>query len=290
MKPAAFEYHRPSDLDEALSCLARLGPRAKVLAGGQSLVPMLNLRLAQAAHLVDLNDLIEWQFMRQSDRGLEIGFLTRHVQVADSALVRSVCPLMSRVVGTIGHDAIRHRGTMGGSLANADPAAQWVLLAMTLEAEVQLRGPSGERTLKAEDFLLSAMSTSLRPDELLVQARWPVAGPSETAAYEMFNRRHGDYAVAAVAMTLRMAQGRVQALRIGVAGLSEMPVRMRDAERQYLGAEPDQAWQAALADAVATGVTPAPDARLPAAYRRDLVRELTRRCLRTCLSSQEIHA
>lgn len=291
MKPAPFTYHRAPSLDAALTVLATHGAQAKPLAGGQSLVPMMNLRLAQPAHLVDLNDLLEWQRIWEEPEHLVLGFLNRHHQVAQSERVKALCPLMAQMVQTIGHEPIRHRGTLGGSLANADPAAQWVLLAITLEAEICLRSTQGERWLPAREFFLAAMTTAARADELLVAIRVPKARAGEVHAYEMFNRRHGDYALAAVALTLEVHDGVVRTLRLGVAGGTPVPQGLHALAPAFCAQVPDAAWCARLAQAVRDAFTPDDDPEVPATYRRDLVHTLTLRALASATSSlQKVHA
>lgn len=283
MKPAAFEYHRPSSLTEVLQLLARFGAQARVLAGGQSLVPMLNMRLAQPAHLIDVNDLTEWEKVIDRGQALELGFLTRHRQLAESALIRAHCPLVAQVARTIGHFPIRQRGTLGGSLCNADPVAQLCLMAVTLDAEMMLARGAGRRSVRAGDFFKAAMSTDLQPDELLVGLRVPKFQPQEASAYRMFNRRHGDYAIVAAAVTLRIASGKVDALRVGVAGTSPVPRRLPAVEDAFRGQAPSAQWVDAVARSVAAAVDPEDDAQVPARYRRQLAQELTVRALNRCL-------
>jgi carbon-monoxide dehydrogenase medium subunit len=283
MKPAAFEYHRPTSLAEVLALLARLGLQAKVVAGGQSLVPVLNMRLAQPAHLIDLNDLTEWEKVVDHGDVLELGFLTRHRQLAESALVRQHCPLVAQVAQTIGHFPIRQRGTLGGSLCNADPVAQLCLMAITLDAHMLLARDGSRRSVRARDFFKAAMSTDLQPDELLVGLRVPKLQPQEASAYRMFNRRHGDYAIVASAVTVRLAAGQVEALRLGISGTSPVPLRLSSVEDAYRGQAPTAPWVDAVAKAVAAAVEPEDDPQIPAAYRRQLAQEMTARALTRCL-------
>ena len=194
MKPAAFEYLRPASLAEALGQLARGGEGAKLIAGGQSLGPMMNMRLAQPRQLVDLNDLTELSYAREQGGWVEVGALTRHYQVAESPVVRELCPLLAQAAQTIGHYAIRQRGTLGGSLAHADPAAQFVLAAITLGARLKLVREGGQREVAAADFFLGPMTTALAPGELLLSTLWPKVRAGEGAALRLFNRRRGDYA------------------------------------------------------------------------------------------------
>lgn len=290
MKPAAFTYHRPASLDEALALLADLGPEAKALAGGQSLAPMLNMRLASPAHLVDLNDLTEFARIRDDGAGLEVGALVRHHQLATSAQVRSRCPLLALSAQTIGHYAIRQRGTLGGSLAHADPAAQLVLAAITLDARITLVRRGGRRVLAARDFFLSAMTTALAPDELLLSVHFPCAARNEAAALRLFNRRHGDFALVSVATTVALEGGQVSRLRLGLGGVAPVPLRLDELTQAFERQRPDAAWVQALAEAAAAAVLPEDDPRVPAAYRRELTRTLTERAVSRALEKMETQA
>lgn len=289
MKPAAFTYHRPSSLDEALALLADLGPEAKPLAGGQSLAPMLNMRLASPTHLVDLNDLSEFGRIRDDGDGLEVGALVRHHQLATSAQAWARCPLLPLAAQTIGHYAIRQRGTLGGSLVHADPAAQLVLAAITLDARITLVRRGGRRVLAARDFFQSAMTTALAPDELLLSVHFPAAR-HEAAALRLFNRRHGDFALVSVATTVALEGDQVSRLRLGVGGVAPVPLRLDELTSAFEQQRPDAAWVQALAEAAAAAVQPEDDPRVPAAYRRELTRTLTERALARALEKLETQA
>lgn len=291
MKPAAFTYHRPASLEEALALLAQFGPLAKPLAGGQSLAPMLNMRLAAPAHLVDLNDLSEHGRIRDDGDAVDVGFLARHHQLAESPLLARHCPLLPQAARTIGHYAIRQRGTLGGSLSHADPAAQLALVAVTLDARLTLASARGRREVAARDFFLGAMTTALAPDELLLSARFPKFAPGESSAWRMFSRRHGDYALVAVAATVSVQAGRVARVRLGLGGVAPTPQRLDDVVQGFEGRVPDADWQAGLADAVGRAVAPEDDVRVPADYRRELARSLTARALARALERmQEVPA
>lgn len=249
---------------------------------------MLNLRLSQPSHLIDLNDLCEWERISCRDGYLEIGFLTRHAQIAASSVVQKHCPLLAHMAHTIGHDAIRHRGTIGGSLSHADPAAQLALMAVTLDARLHVVSADSKRTLPARDFFIAAMTTALQANELLIQVDVPVFQPGEAGGYAMFNRRHGDYALVAVALTLRLDAGKVAHMRLGISGVADKPLRLPELERQFVGTCPDDAWQTQLAQAVRASVQPEDDAQIPARYRQDLAQEMTLRALRHALSEQRM--
>lgn len=282
MKPAAFDYHRPRDLQEALTLLAQLakeGVDARVIAGGQSLAPMLNMRLAQPQVLVDINALQDLAQLREHGQQVEVGALVRHAQVAASPLLRESCPILPVMAATIGHYVIRQRGSFGGSLSQADPAAQMVLAAITLDAQIVLRTASGERCLPAAGFLLSPMETALKEGELLVAARFPKMQPGDGFAYRMFNRRRGDYALAAVAVVLGMNQGKVTRLQLGVAQGTQMPRRYPGLESKYLGQAPGAAWADALAQELAGVLDVEDHGRVPADYLRELVTGLAGQAL-----------
>jgi carbon-monoxide dehydrogenase medium subunit len=274
VKPAPFRYHRPQSLGEALALLAEFGADAKLIAGGQSLGPMMNMRLVQPAELIDVNALSGLDRIEDGPDALEIGALARHHAVASSPLVRRCCPLLAEAAQTIGHYAIRSRGTLGGSLAHADPAAQLPLVVATLGAQVAVAGPRGERRIAAGEFFVSLMTTALAPDEILVSVRFPKAAPDERHAYLQFSRRQGDFALVAVAATLNSSE-----LRVGIGGAQERPAVLTES---VAGGSPDPA---AVARKARDAVDPAEDPRVPAVYRRELVEVLTRRAVQRCLIS-----
>ena len=287
MKPAAFIYHRPASLDEALALLDQLGPQARLLGGGQSLGPMLNLRLARPEHVIDLNDLTEFAYVRESGDMVEVGGLTRHYQLADSAYLRKHCPLLTQATRTIGHYAIRQRGTLGGSLANADPAAQLALVAVALDARITVVRLGSRREIAARDFFLAAMTTVLEPQELLLSVQFPKFKAGEVSAFRMFNRRHGDFAVVAVAATLAVENGQVQRLRLALSGIAPAPQRMDAVTCQFEGCRADAEWAHDVALAVAEAVRPDEDERVPANYRRELAHSLSLRTLMRTLEKLE---
>jgi aerobic carbon-monoxide dehydrogenase medium subunit len=266
MKPAPFRYHRPKSLAEALEILSRDG--AKLIAGGQSLAPMMNMRLVSPAALVDLNGIAGMDSIAEDQGFLEIGALARHQQLASSALVKKHCPLLAEAAATIGHYAIRTRGTLGGSLAHADPAAQLPLVAATLGAEIVVNGRRGERRIAAKDFFVSLMSTALTPDEIVVAARFPKAAPGERHAWQQFSRRTGDFAIVAVACVLKR-----KVLRIGVGGAEDKPLVFEFADEKEVPAK------------VRNAVNPAENPRVPALFRKELVEVLVKRAVAKCLSS-----
>jgi carbon-monoxide dehydrogenase medium subunit len=280
MKPAAFTYHRPRTLEDALSLLALHGFDAKLIAGGQSLAPMMNMRFAQPAHLIDLNALPQLKGVALEAEELVIGAMTRHHEVATSSTVRAVCPLLAEAAATIGHYAIRQRGTLGGSLAHADPAAQMPLIASTLGARIEVVGPDGSREVPAAQFLIAVMTTDLAAEEIIHAVRFPMAMTGERHAFEAFSRRHGDFAIAACAVTTVLAEGRFSSLRIGVGGVADVPLVLDDLAVEFLGESADERSVARIAEAVAIAIDVRDQPGISAAYRRDLVRALTARALR----------
>ncbi len=279
MKPGAFRYHRPATLDAALGLLAEHGDAAKAIAGGQSLVPMMNLRLAQPAELVDLGDVAGLESIRMVDGMLEVGARVRHQTVADDELVRRHCPLLGEAASGIGHYAIRQRGTLGGSLAHADPAAQLPLVAVTLGAEIEIASARGRRRVAASDFFVSVMTTALEPDELIVAVRFPVAAAQEGQAYRHFNRRIGDYAIVSVAASVRLRDGRVEHLRLGVGAVEPVPLLLGQLAAEKTGRSADAAWIADVAMAARAAIQPDDDERIPALYRRELTETMVARAL-----------
>lgn len=285
MKPAAFSYHRPGTLAEALALLATHGDGAKIIAGGQSLVPVMNMRLAAPSELIDVNQLPGLAGIVDRGAFLEVGALTRHCELAGSALVRGRCPLLAQAAETIGHHAIRQRGTMGGSLAHADPTAQLPLVAVTLGAEIDIAGVRGRRSVKAADFFLSLMTTALAPDEIVVAIRFPAAGPGEGCAFRLFNRRRGDFAIVAVAVTMAVESARIAGLRVGIGGVGPIPLLYADVCRRFIGQRADSTLVKDLAKAVGEVVDPEDNPRIPAEFRRDLAQTLTERALACALDA-----
>ncbi len=280
MKPAPFTYHRPGDVDDALELMARFGSDAKPLGGGQSLGPMLNMRLARPAHLIDLNDLLELDYVRAAGEVIEIGGLTRHHRLATAPEVARDLPLLAQAARTIGHYAIRQRGTIGGSVVHADPAAQLPLIAVTLGADVVLRSVRGERVVPAADFLQSIMTVDLGEDEIVTALRFPRQSADEYSSFNLFSRRHGDFAIVSVALTLRFDNvGAVEEMRLGLGGIGPVPQRMNDIEAEAIGERIDTETATSLAAAAAAAINPEDNAEVPAAYRRELAETMIRRAL-----------
>ncbi len=279
MKPPPFEYYAPASAAEALEMLARHGADARLLAGGQSLVPLLNFRLSAPAVIVDLNRAAELAYIRQENGRIRIGAMTRQRAIEFSPLVNNRLPLLAEATRSVGHLPTRTRGTIGGSLAHADPAAEYPAVATALEAELVMRGSGGERVVRAAEFFQGLMTTALAPGEMLVEVRLPVAPPDSGCAFEEFSRRHGDFAIVGIAAMVVAEGGRCRHARLAACGAGPTPLRLRGAEeileRGGLG---ERARDEAAARA-AELVDPGADLHASVEYRRHLTRVLTRRAL-----------
>jgi carbon-monoxide dehydrogenase medium subunit len=287
MKPAPFHYHAPKTVDEAVALLAEVAPAdGRVLAGGQSLVPTMAFRLARPAHLVDINGIAELDRITIADGKLAIGACVRHAAfyrpVAEGPLGR----LMSSVVRHIAHHPIRTRGTFCGSLVHADPASEWCLVAATLGAEMVAQSRHGRRVIAAADFFAGIMTTALKEDELLIEARLPLLPPDTHFGFYEFSRRAGDFAVAMALATYRIKDGRMVEPRLGIGGAEPKPRRMTQAEHVLEGRRSGPDAFAAAAETAAKAVEAMDDSNYSADYRRDLVRTVTLRALDHARSSQ----
>ena len=280
MKPAPFDYVAPHTLDEAVAALARGGDDAKVLAGGQSLVPLLNFRLARPTLLVDLNRIPELAYVHIRDDGVAIGAMTRQVTVERDAALAKNQPLLNEAIRWVGHPAIRSRGTIGGSLAHADPAAELPAVAVCLGAQVTVVSPRGRRTLAAEGFFHGFLTTALRPDEILVETLLPPPRPRTGHAFVEFARRHGDFALVGVAVSVRVNRESIEDARIVLTGVGGKPVRVREAETVLIGGSIAERVGAA-ADAARTAIDPEADIHASKEYRAHLAGVLTERAIRT---------
>ncbi len=280
MKPAPFVYHRPRTVDEVLATLRRYGGEARLLAGGQSLVPALNLRLARPQALIDLNRVDGLDYIRIEGGELAVGAMTRHVLVERSELVARRQPLLGEAVGHIGHFQIRNRGTIGGSLAHADPAAELPAVLACLDGSLLVTGADGTRRVGWGEFFLSCFTTRIGPDELLTEVRVPLLPPGAGYAFVEAARRHGDFALAAVAcMVTLAADGTVAGVRLALTGVDLTPVRARAAEQYLLGQMPAPDRLAEAGHLAAGATAPETDVHATAAYRRHLAGVLTARAL-----------
>jgi len=281
MKPAPFDYFTPATVDEALALLVEHGGDAKPLAGGQSLIPAMNFRLARPAVLVDLNRIAELAYVRAESDGLAVGAMTRQRAVERSEVVARAAPLLAETMPSIAHPQIRNRGTMGGSIAHADPSAELPAVMLALEARFRAKSPTGERSIAAGEFFRGMLETALAPGELLVEITVPPLPASSGTAFLEMARRHGDYALVGVAAVVTLdAPGRCTAARIGLLSVGDGPVLATEAAKLLAGQAPSEDLVRAAGDAAATrDVDPPSDIHASAAYRRQLVAVLTRRAL-----------
>jgi carbon-monoxide dehydrogenase medium subunit len=284
MKPAPFVHHVPRTLDEALKILAEVAPQdGRVLAGGQSLVPIMAFRMARPAHLVDINDVAGLDRLEVEDDKLVIGARVRHAAFHKPATKGPLGALLAHVVRHIAHYPIRMRGTFCGSLAHADPASEWCLVAATLDAEIVAKSRRGQRAIAAEDFFQGIMSTALAEDELLTEVRLPVLGEGTRFGFNEFSRRAGDFAMSAALVTYRLNNGTIAEPRIGVGGAEPQPRRIAEAEQALAGKAPTDKTFRVAAEAAAAAVDPLEDIQTSGEYRRDLVRAVVRRALEASL-------
>jgi len=286
MKPAPFEYQAPESLDAALAALARAGGDAKILAGGQSLIPVMNFRLAEPALLIDINRLSELDFLREEapegTGGLRIGALVRQRRLERDPLVARVAPLLHEAIPFVAHPQIRNRGTFGGSLAHADPAAELPAVAVALGARFRLRRVGGDRWVEARDFFTGLFSTALEPDEMLTEAAIPPLPPGTGWAFLEIARRHGDYAQVGVAALVTLDDsGRCRAAKLVYLSVGDGPVVAEEAARMLIGEELSPGAIEAAADKVARDeIDPLGDIHATAEFKRHLARVLTGRALR----------
>jgi carbon-monoxide dehydrogenase medium subunit len=291
VKPAPFAYHRPATLDAAVSLLSELAPRdGRVLAGGQSLAPMMAFRLARPAHLIDINAITALGELAARDGALCVGARVRHAAFHRPVEAGPLGALLASVVRHIAHYPIRMRGTFCGSLAHADPAAEWGVLAVTLDADLVAVGAAGERIVAARDFFRSAMETALAPEELLREARLPLLTDDTRFGFTEFSRRAGDYALAMALAVLRVEGGIIAAPRIGLGGVEATPRRMAAAEAALTGERPDSKLFRAAAAAAAQAVAPLEDQQADARYRRELAEAMVYRALLRACPLPELHA
>ena len=280
MKPASFVRHAPKTLDEALRILGEVAPQdGRVLAGGQSLVPIMAFRLAKPAHLVDINEVEGLDRITSDGNILSIGACVRHAAFHKPVVDNPLGRLLTTIARHIAHYPIRMRGTFCGSLAHADPASEWCLTAATLDATIVARSTRGARLIAAKDFFEGLMTTALAEDELLAEVRLPLLTGDAKFGFNEFSRRAGDFAMSAALVTYRLDGGRIADAHVGVGGAEPHPRRIAEAEVALNGQAPGDAVFRAAADAAAEAVEAMEDHQTTAEYRRDLVRAMVRRAL-----------
>jgi len=284
MKPAPFRYHAPRTVEEAVALLAEVAPQdGRVLAGGQSLVPIMAFRLSKPAHLVDINGVDALRRLAVEGDRLCIGACVRHAAFHRPVVEGPLGKLLTAVVRHIAHYPIRTRGTFCGSVAHADPASEWCAVAAALDAEMVARSTRGTRVIPAREFFQGIMTTALAEDELLTEVRLPLLPADTRFGFNEFNRRAGDFALAMALVVYRMDGGRMVEPRLAVGGAETFARRIADAEKLLAGRAPGPDCFVAAADAAAAAVDPMVDAQTDAEYRRDLVRTLARRALEQSL-------
>jgi aerobic carbon-monoxide dehydrogenase medium subunit len=274
------EYEVPATVAEAVDLLAEHEDEASVLAGGQSLIPLMALRLARPAVLIDINGLGEMSGVSESGGRVSIGAMTREYAAEESETVAGAVPLLAAALPLIGHEAIRSRGTIGGSLAHADPAAELPAVALALDAELVVRSRAGDRVVPAAQWFEGYLATSRRPDEILVEVRFPAAGPGTGAAFQEVARRHGDFAIVGLAASLTLADGAISDARLAFAGLADVPVRAAEAEDLLVGQEPSAELFEEAARRATEGIDPPADLNGSPEYRKKVAATLVRRGLR----------
>lgn len=279
MKPAVFDLVRADSVAEAVAALARAGDDAKVIAGGQSLVPMMNFRLLQPSLLVDINGVDELSFLQDTGDVIRIGALTRHHRLETDPMIANRLPVLHAAMAHVAHLAIRNRGTIGGSLSHADPAAELPMMTLLLEAEFVIAGPAGRRRVKAEDFFLGALTTDLAPDELLVEIAVPALPDGAGWDVQEMARRAGDFALVAASVVLTRNGDAVDEARLALMGIGETAIRAREAEDLLRGQPFDSSLIDAAAEAVRAAIDPPTDLHASSDYRRHLAVVLARRAL-----------
>lgn len=287
MKLPYVEYEAPTTMAEAVDLLAEHQDEASVLAGGQSLIPLMALRLARPAVLIDINGLSELSLVAVEDGRVTIGAMTREYVAEDSATIGDTVPLLAAALPLIGHEAIRSRGTIGGSLAHADPAAELPAVARALDAEFVVRGRAGMRVVPAADWFEGYLATSRRPDEILAEVRFPAAGPGTGVAFLEVVRRHGDFAIVGLAVSLTLADGVISDARLAFAGVSDVPVRAAEAEDLLVGQRPSADLFAEAARVATAALDPPADLNGSPEYRKQIAATLVRRGLQAAADNAD---
>ncbi|MGB8105712.1 MAG: xanthine dehydrogenase family protein subunit M, partial [Pseudolabrys sp.] len=279
MKPAAFDYVIADSIDMAVASLADGGGDAKIIAGGQSLVPMLNFRLLRPSVLIDINRIGDLAFIEEAGKKIRIGALTRHYQLETSPVIARHLPVLASAMTHVAHLAIRNRGTIGGSLSHADPAAELPMMALLLDAELHIASASGKRTIAARDFLVGALTVDLARDDIVTEIVLPKLPPKTGWGFEEVARRTGDFALAAAAATLTLSAGVISQARIALTGVGATPVRAAEAEALLVGQALEPGLIDRIIDAVRAAIEPDTDLHASSDYRRHLAGVLAGRAV-----------
>jgi CO/xanthine dehydrogenase FAD-binding subunit len=270
MKPAAFDYVIADSIDMAVASLADGGGDAKIIAGGQSLVPMLNFRLLRPSVLIDINRIGDMAFIEEAGKKIRVGALTRHYQLETSPVIARHLPVLASAMTHVAHLAIRNRGTIGGSLSHADPAAELPMMALLLDAELHIASASGKRTIAARDFFVGALTVDLARDDIVTEIVLPKLPPKTGWGFEEVARRSGDFALAAAAATLTLSAGVISQARIALTGVGATPVRAAEAEALLVGQALEPGLIDRIIDAVRAAIEPDTDLHASSDYRRHL--------------------
>jgi len=280
LKPAAFEYHRPCTVDDALALLSKVGEEGKILAGGQSLMPLMNFRLAQPANVIDVNFIDGLDQIRSENGQIKIGCLARQSRVLEDPLIRQRCPLLADALAQVGYSQTRNRGTICGSLAHADPAAELPAVLLALDGMVVVGSAQRRRSIAAQDLFLSYLTTTLANDEMILEASFPEMAPGATGwSFTEFARRHGDFAIVGVAALLVPAKDQIADARISLIGVGDKPWRQRRIEELLLEEKGSAELFAKIGTEIAAAISPVADIHASESYRRSLANVLTRRAL-----------
>ncbi|WP_166299846.1 MULTISPECIES: FAD binding domain-containing protein [unclassified Bradyrhizobium] len=283
MKPAQFDYVVPSTVEAAVEALVAANGEGKVLAGGQSLMPLLNFRMARPTVLVDLNRIEGLSYIEDRGDRIAIGALTRHRELEHSPLIAAKLPVIAAAMRHVAHLAIRNRGTIGGSLSHADPAAELPMLATFYDAEILVQGPSGRRRITPKEFFVDALTNCLEPEEIVVEVAFPIL-KQDGWAFEEVARRFGDFALASIAVSVLRGPSGLAAARVAVMGVADTPRRLKEAEEELIALELDDRMPDRFSEIVVSQVSPNDDLHASADYRRHLLAQLAKRALQTALA------
>lgn len=277
MKPAPFEYFNPMNKEDVFKLLDQLGDDAKLLAGGQSLMPMINFRLARPEVLIDINKIDELDFIKEENDYICMGALTRERAIEDSELIKSKIPILSEAVKYIAFQPIRNKGTLGGSIAHADPSAELCLMMIALEAQIKIESSQDARWVDAEDFFLTYLTTVIEPHELITEIRIPIPPAGTIHSFQSFSRRHGDFAIVSVAVMLSFNDdGICERAKIALGSVNPTPIRATQAEDMLIGKKLDEKLIEAVADEAAEASDPDPDLHSSADYKKEMARNFTK--------------
>jgi CO/xanthine dehydrogenase FAD-binding subunit len=279
LKPADFQYYRPRQINEALALLNQLGEESKILAGGQSLMPLMNFRLAQPSHLIDINFIEGLDYIRKENGVFRIGCLARQSRVLNDAAVKRDCPLLAEALVHVGYEQTRNRGTFCGSLAHADPAAELPAAVLALDGSVIVGNSTQRREISARDFFQTYLTTALGSDDMVLEAAIPEQPARAGSSFVEFARRFGDFAIVGVAAVIAAFHDEISECRIALAGVGDRPWRERSIEEMLIGKKASPELFSRAAKAVASGISPSSDIHASDAYRRSLAAVLTRRAL-----------